>query len=161
MSDGTGTSSAIAVIAALITPAILILGAASLVASVLARMARVVDRARWLTTRIHEGNWEKIAASRDQVRLWLERHAQRARYAERSIALLYGAVVLFIATCLSIVLDQATGGRLSWLPTSLALLGTVLLLVGGTWMVAESRLSGTQIQDEIGHALATLERTTR
>lgn len=147
-----------AVIAALITPAILILGAASLVGSVLARMARVVDRARALTTLVHEGHWEKLGASREQLRLWLERHAQRARFAERSIALLYGAVVFFIATCLAIVVDQATGGRLSWLPTSLALLGTVLLLVGATWMVAESRLSGTQIQDEIAHALAKLER---
>ena len=161
MSNATGASSAIAVIAALITPAILILGAASLVASVLARMARVVDRARTLTTLVLEGNWEKIGASREQLRLWLERHAQRARYAERSIALLYGAVVLFIATCLSIALDQATGGRLGWLPTSLALFGTVLLLLGGTWMVAESRLSGKQIQDEIGHALAMMERKAR
>lgn len=158
MSNPTGTSGAIAVIAALITPAILILGAASLVASALARMARVVDRARWLTTLAHEGSWDKIGASREQVRLWLERHARRARYAEWSIAVLYGAVVLFIATCLSIVLDQAMGGRLRWLPTSLALLGTALLLVGGTWMVAESRLSGIQIQDEIGHALAMMER---
>lgn len=161
MSNATGPSSTMAVIAALITPAILILGAASLVASVLGRMARVVDRARTLTTLVHEGNWEKIGASREQVRLWLERHAQRARYAERSIALLYGAVVLFIATCLAIVVDQATVGRLSWLPTSLALLGTVLLLVGATWMVAESRLSGTQIQDEIGHALANMEGEAR
>ncbi len=140
------------------TPAILVLGAASLVASALVRMARVVDRARWLTTIVHEGNWEKVGVPRDRIRLWLERHAQRSRYVERSIALLYGSVVLFIATCLSIVLDQATGGRLSWLPTSLALLGTLLLLVGATWMVAESRLSGTQIQDEIGHALAIMER---
>ena len=158
MSNASGTSPAMAVIAALITPGILILGTASLVASVLARMARVVDRARALTTLAHEGNWEKIGASREQLRLWLERLAQRARYAERSIALLYGGVVLFIATCLAIVLDQATGGRLSWLPTSLALLGTVLLLVGATWMVAESRLSGSQIQDEIGHALTIIER---
>lgn len=157
MSNATAPSSAMAVIAALITPAILILGAASLVASVLGRMARVVDRARTLTTLVHEGNWEKIGASREQMRFWLERHAQRARYAERSIALLYGAVVLFIAACLAIVLDQETGGRLSWLPTSLALLGTVLLLVGATWMVAESRLSGAQIQDEIGRALANME----
>ena len=158
MTDGTGSTFATAIIAALITPAILILGAASLVASVLARMARVVDRARWLTAIVYEENWNKVGVSRDKLRLWLERHAQRSRYAERSIALLYGSVVLFIATCLCIVLDQATGGRLSWLPISLALFGTALLLVGATWMVAESRLSATQIQDEIGHALAVMER---
>jgi hypothetical protein len=61
MSSGAAGSSAIAIIAAMITPALLILGSAS-----------------------------------------LERHALRARYAERSIALFYAAVVLFIATCLQI-----------------------------------------------------------
>ena len=153
-------SAAIAMIAAMITPALLILGSASLVASVLVRMARVVARARALAAITAEGGPAKLGVTSDTLRAWLGRHALRARYAERSIALLYGAVVVFIATCLSIALDRVTGEALAWLPMSLAILGTVLLLVGGAWMVAESRLSGEQIQEEIRHAIKRLEDTT-
>jgi hypothetical protein len=142
----------------MITPAVLILGSASLVGSALARMARVVDRARLLATIAHEGTWDKAGGRPELLRRWLDRHARRARYVERSITLLYAAVVTFIATCLSIALDQASAGALSWLPISLAVLGTLLLLAGGAWMVAESRLSGDQIQEEIRQALTRIER---
>jgi flagellar biosynthesis protein FliQ len=150
-------STAVAMIAAMITPALLILGSASLVASALMRMARVVDRSRALAAIAHDRTWDKLGMTHLQLRSWLERHATRARYAERSIALLYGAVVVFIATCLSIALDRATSEALSWLPVVLAIFGTLLLLSGGAWMVAESRLSGDQIAEEIQHALSRLQ----
>ena len=158
MGNTTAVSSATATIAAMITPALLILGSASLVASALARMARVVDRARVLTAFIDEGKCSTGGLTPDQLRLWLGRHAARARYAERSVLLLYSAVVVFVATCLSIALDRIAGDSLNWLPISLAILGTLLLLGGGAWMVVESRLSGEQIQDEICGALAKLEK---
>jgi hypothetical protein len=148
---------AVATIAAMVTPALLILGSASLVASALVRMARVVDRARTLAGAIHEGDWQRLGATRAELHIWLERHAIRARHAERSIALLYLAIVVFIATCLSIPIDRATGHALSWLPLVLALAGTLLLLAGGGWMVAESRLSRAQIGAEIDLALAHLD----
>lgn len=154
-------NTATATIAAMITPALLIVGSASLVASVLVRMARVVDRARVLAAIAHDGSWEQLGATPDVLCAWLNRHAVRARYAERSIALLYAAVVVFIATVLAIALDRATGGVLAWLPVSLAIAGTLLLLAGGAWMVAESRLSGDQIQEEIRQALTWLQETTR
>src|SRR5437016_2190955 len=55
MGTVTGPSTAIAMIAAMITPALLILGSASLVSSALVRMGRVMDRARTLATIAHEG----------------------------------------------------------------------------------------------------------
>jgi hypothetical protein len=153
-------SAAVATIAAMITPALLILGSASLAATALVRMARVVDRARTLSTAARDGSWEKLGASQAQLRVWLERHDRRARYAERSIFLLYAAVVIFIATCLSIAVDRATGESLPWLPVALAITGTLLLLGGGAWMVAESRLGGEQIAEEIRDAIRHLEEST-
>jgi len=150
-------SVAVAAIAAMITPALLILGSASLVASALMRMARVVDRARILAATAHEGTLDTMGVTTDQLRSWLESHARRARFTERSIAILYGAIVVFISTCLSIALDRAMGDSLSWLPVLLAVVGTILLLAGGAYMVAETRLSGEQINAEIRHALARLE----
>jgi len=157
MGTANAWSAAVAMIAAMITPVLLILAAASLVATVLVRMARVVDRARVLTTMIHEGEWGKLGTTPAQLRTALERHAKRARYAEWSIALLYATVVIFVVTCISIAVDHAAGQSLSWLPVGLAIAGTLLLLAGGALMVAESRLAGDQIAEEIRHALARLE----
>jgi len=156
MGNTASQTGAVAIIAAMITPALLLLGSASLVASALIRMARVVDRARVLAAVAHEGTLDKIGVTTHQLRSWLESHAQRARYAERSITLLYAAIVVFISTCLSIALDRATGGMLSELPVVLAVSGTLLLLGGGGYMVAESKLSGAQISEENRHAVAQL-----
>jgi hypothetical protein len=148
---------AVATIAAMMTPALLLLGSASLVASALMRMARIVDRARVLAAIVHEGAPGKVGTTTDKLGSWLQSHAQRARYAERSIALLYAAIVVFISACLCIALDRALDGRVSWLPVILAVAGTLLLLSGGVYMVAESRLSGAQISEEIRLALHKLE----
>jgi hypothetical protein len=157
MGNAVAPSAAVATIAAMITPALLLLGSASLVASVLLRMARVVDRARILAAVAHERSVDKLGITTDQLRSWLESHARRARYAERSITVLYAAIVLFISTVLSIALDRALDGLLSGLPVILAVAGTLLLLAGGAYMVAESRLSGAQIGAEIREALHVLE----
>lgn len=150
------SNTAVTIIGAMITPALFILATASLVASALARMARVVDRARTLAAAAREGSWEKQGATPAVLRRWLDQHAARARAAERAIGLLYAAVVVFIATTLVIVLDRAEGGRLAWAPVTLAIAGALLLLGGGAWMVVESRLSGDQIQEEIRLARARL-----
>jgi hypothetical protein len=152
-------SAAVATIAAMITPALLLLGSASLVASALVRMARVVDRARVLATIAHEQTFDRTGVTKPQLRAWLQSHAKRACYAERSITVLYAAIVVFIATCLSIGLDRFAGDSLSWLPVALAVAGILLLLTGGAYMVAESSLSGEQIRAEIQHALSHLEHT--
>ena len=153
MATGTATAASVEMITAMVTPALLILGSASLVASALARMARVVDRARILTAAVYAGTSDHVCPAPSQLGVWLERHAIRARYAERSILLLYSAVVVFIATCLAIAIDRFAGDVLPWLPVTLAFIGTLLLLGGGAWMVAESRMSGKQIAEEIAIAL--------
>jgi hypothetical protein len=159
MGNSASQTAAVATIAAMITPALLLLGSASLVASALMRMARVVDRARILAGLAHQGGAENIGVTTGQLRAWLEGHAKRARYAERSITLLYAAIVVFISTCLSIALDRLLGDSLSWLPVTLAVSGTLLLLSGAAYMVVESRLSGEQIRLEIANALSRLEKT--
>src|ERR1700722_12772600 len=99
MGNSGSQSAAVAMITAMITPALLLLGSASLVASALMRMARVVDRARILGAIVQEGALDKIGVTQDQMRSWLESHAIRARYAEFAITLLYAAIVIFISTC--------------------------------------------------------------
>ncbi|HEY2532537.1 MAG TPA: DUF2721 domain-containing protein [Xanthobacteraceae bacterium] len=157
MGTASASSAAVAMIAAMVTPALLILASASLVGTVLVRMARVVDRARVLAAIAHERDWEKFGTTPAQLRTALERHAKRARFAEWSIALLYATAVVFVLTCISIAVDHAAGESLSWLPVGLAISGTLLLLAAVALMVAESRLAGDQIAEEIRHALERLE----
>ena len=158
MSNSIDPATAVALVAAMVTPALLILASASLLASALVRLARAVDRARVLVAIVHEGGWKKLGASEQQLCVWLDRHTRRTRYAERGIGLLYAAIVVFIATCLSIPLAGAIGPAMNWLPAALAIAGTMLLLAGGAWMVAESRLSSVQIAEELGGALDQLRR---
>jgi hypothetical protein len=56
-------SAAVVIIAAMVTPALLILASASLVATALVRMARVVDCARALTAIAYDGTWDKVDAT--------------------------------------------------------------------------------------------------
>jgi len=153
-------SAAVVIIAAMVTPALLILASASLVATALVRMARVVDRARALTAIVYDGAWAKVDATPNELRTTLKLHASRARLAEWSIALLYTAVVFFVTTCISIVIDHEAAHSLRWLPIGLAITGTLVLLVGGALMVAESRLGGEQISQEIRQALIRLDKVT-
>jgi hypothetical protein len=150
-------SAAVATIAEMTTPALLILGSASLAASALVRMARIVDRARVLASLVHDGDPEKAGTTSSKLRAALERHAVRARHAERSIALLYAAIVVFVGTCLTIVVVHAMGYALEWVPVVLAVIGTGLLLAGSTYMVVECRLGREQIAEEIREAMDRLQ----
>jgi hypothetical protein len=157
MSNLDTSSLATATIAAMVTPAILILACTSLAASALVRMARVVDRVRVLAAMVQQGNWQSTGTTAAELHKTLERHRQRAHLAAWSIAAFYAGVVIFVITCLSIVADRALAGSLAWLPLALAIAGTLLLLAGGALMVAESRLSGEQIAEEINRAVLQLK----
>ena len=157
MGNVNASSAAVAMIAAMVTPALLIMGAASLIATVMARMARIVDRARVIVGAVNEGSLEKLGVPRSEIAIWLNRHAKRARYAEFTLLLFYSAVAIFVVTCLSIPIDDVTDHALRLAPVALAILGMLFLLVGGALMVAESKMSGDQIAEEISAALDRLE----
>ena len=159
---GSGEASgAVGTIAAMVTPALFILAASSLVSSALVRMGRVADRARVLTVAAREGGHERLGATPAQLREWLKLHESRARHAERAIAALYLAVVFFVATCLGIAIERIVGVLPSWLPLGLVVPGALLLFFGAGSMVFESRLSGRQIAEEIEDARRRLDEPSR
>jgi hypothetical protein len=95
-------SPAQSVVAAMITPALLILASGSLVATALVRLARVVDRSRVLIATIDAGQ----VADPGSLRRSLDHSERRALYAERSVGLFFVAVVVFVLDCLSIGVDH-------------------------------------------------------
>lgn len=152
----TGTPMSVAIITAMVTPALLLLGSTAMVSATLIRLARIVDRARRLAELTHDAAWGDLGIGPDQMRLWLERHGRRARYTSWAIEIFYVAIVIFIATCLTIPLDAVTGGVVWWLPGTLAVVGTLFLLAGAAFMAAEARLAGKQVEEEIASALREL-----
>jgi hypothetical protein len=141
-------SPALVIISAMITPALLILGSGSLVATALQRLGRSVDRARTLL-QMSEQEAQKPGETGAIAARWLDRYAQRCLIAERAVLVFFAAVGTFVLDCLSIAVDHSFGGRLAWLPVSLTILGMILMLCGAYFMVIESHLASLQIREEI------------
>ena len=145
---GNQTSPALIIISAMITPALLILGSGSLVATALQRLGRAVDRARFLL-QLSDAEVQKCGWTEETVGRWLESHAKRSVVAERAVTCFFAAVGTFVADCLSIALDYYFAHSLTWLPVSLTILGMALMLLGAYFMLAESRLAAAQIREEM------------
>ena len=131
-------SQAQAVIAAMLTPALLILAAGSLIAAALIRLGRVVDRVRTLG-----------APEAKPTLVELARHERRANLALAAICAYFTAVALFVAAGIAIAADHFMNGTLTWLPISLTLVGMLLIVAGAGAMVAESRDSASLIALDI------------
>jgi hypothetical protein len=132
-------SAAQALIAAMLTPALLILASGSLIATALVRLARVVDRVRSLAA-----NPAGTIFADD-----LARHERRARLAIGAITAFFIAVTFFVAAGIAIAVDHSAAGSLFWLPIGLTLAGMLLIVVGAAAMALESRDSAALIAADI------------
>jgi hypothetical protein len=133
-------SPAQALITAMLSPALLILASASLIAAALVRLARVVDRVRSLAAASSAG---------PSTLAELTSHERRARLALAAISLYFVAVGLFVLSGIAIALDHLAEGRLTWLPISLTLVGMVSIVAGAGCMTAETRDSAALIGADI------------
>ena len=143
-------SPALIIISAMITPALLILGSASLVATALQRLARAVDRSRTLLS-LSEEQARQQGWTQDMSKRWLARYTARSVMAERAVTAFFLAVGILVLGCLSIAADRAFADTLTWLPVSLTIIGMGMILAGAYFMIQESRLATLQIREEIQH----------
>jgi apolipoprotein N-acyltransferase len=141
----SGFSAAQMIISAMITPALLILASGSLIATALARLARVVDRIRKLA---------ELAPSVAELR----RHERRALLAEQAVRIFFAAVLCFVLAGFSIALDHATGDRMVWLPVGMTVAGMALIVFGSAAMLAECQLATRQIKEEIARFACSPQR---
>lgn len=141
----SGFSAAQMIISAMITPALLILASGSLIATALARLARVVDRIRKLA---------ELAPSAAELR----RHERRALLAEQAVRIFFAAVLCFVLAGFSIALDHATGDRMVWLPVGMTVAGMALIVFGSAAMLAECQLATRQIKEEIARFACSPQR---
>jgi hypothetical protein len=142
-------STLLGIVSAMITPAILILAAGSLVNSTLTRMNRITDRARALLERIIELREAGDDVSAETNTRWLRNYQRRSSLTERALGSYYLAIFLFIAASLAIAIDTFTRDKIPWVALSLVLTGATALFTGTAALVIEANVAAGTLRDEI------------
>jgi hypothetical protein len=141
---------ALAVISAMITPAILILASGSLVSSTLTRLSRIVDRARALIERREASRAENDADGVAAYTEVLKDYRRRATLVERALSGFYAAIGFFVATSLTIALDNFIQDVIPWLAVALTIIGATLLLGGTVALTLETNMAAGTLYREMG-----------
>ena len=149
------TTSALSVLSAMITPAVLISACGTFILSTSVRLGRVVDRVRSLSDR-----FEELASGGAEVELFEERRAvifdqldkltSRARLLQRCMTTFYTAGGIFVLTSVAIGIVAAVDStRYSWVPVAMGLLGSLFLFYGSVLLILEARLALSTITAEM------------
>ncbi len=149
-----GLSSALTVLTAMITPAVLISACGTMILSTSTRLGRVVDRVRSLSDRLEdlakiEGEVELLEERRAIIFAQLDKLTSRARILQRSLTVFYLALGVFISTSVAIGIVAVTSARYSWIPVVVALCGAAFLFYGSVLLIFEARLALTTIHMEM------------
>jgi Protein of unknown function (DUF2721) len=147
-------ANALAVLTAMITPAVLISACGALIFSTATRLGRVIDRVRFLSGRFEELAKNPAADDMATERLallqtQLERQTTRARLIQRSLVAFYSALGIFVATSVAIAVLNAIARNYVWLAVGLGLLGAMFMLYGSVLLIVESRMALAAIISEI------------
>ncbi|BDP41093.1 hypothetical protein DAETH_10620 [Deinococcus aetherius] len=151
----------LSVLAAMITPAVLISGAGTLLMSTSTRLGRATDRVRQLTARFKvlvSENGQQEPLAREEKRMiirQLPRLARRTRIIQRAMTALYVAVALLVLTSILIGSGALFGAAFGPAPVILAILGAASLAYGALLLSFETRLSARTTQEEM-HFLVNL-----
>ena len=161
-------SSAVAVLTAMITPAVLISACGALILSTSTRLGRVVDRVRMLIERFEETmktqeeeGIEMFEERRSFLFNQLDKLTTRTRLLQRSMRVFYLALGVFVGTSVAIGLVAAVGRpSYAWFPVVLGLMGACGLFYGSVLLIHESRIAQESLNAEmdfiwkLGRALA-------
>lgn len=137
-------SSALTIISAMITPAVLILATGSLLLTTSQRLNRTLERLRKiyedleiLAERKISNYEERKNMMKDQVPLL----ARRSWLLQKSMSALYFTLTIFITTSVLIGLIRIVGLEYPWIAAFLTLAGTTSLLYSSLLLISESRLA--------------------
>jgi hypothetical protein len=139
-------STALAILTAMITPAVLISACAALIFSTATRLGRVVDRVRLLSSKFEElarnpQADEMADERRTLIFTQLERQMTRARLIQRAMVAFYSALGVFVATSVAIAGINAVARTYTYVAVALGILGTLFMLYGSVLLIIESRMA--------------------
>ena len=147
-------TSAVAVLTAMITPAVLISACGSLILSTSSRLGRVVDRVRALSDKLEELAQRNSGDTKERqgvIFAQLDKLTSRARILQRSMVVFYLAAGLFVATSVAIGLVAVipSSPRYNYVPVIVGLLGACFLFYGSMLLIFEARLALSTIHAEM------------
>jgi hypothetical protein len=134
------------VLTAMITPAVLISACGTLIFSTSTRLGRVVDRVRHLADKV-QSNTEVHSLMLDQ----LSSVARRVVLLRSAMICFYIATGLFVATSITVGVLTIAASSLSWIPVVLALVGSLVLLIGSVLLISEAQLAVKGTLQEMNH----------
>jgi hypothetical protein len=146
-------SSAVAVLTAMITPAVLISACGSMILSTSSRLGRVVDRVRALSDKLEElaeRHAEETSEREAIIFAQLDKLTSRARILQRSMVAFYLCLGMFVATSVAIGVVAILGNtRYTIVPVILGLVGACFLFYGSMLLIFEARLALSTIHAEM------------
>jgi hypothetical protein len=145
---------ALAVLTAMITPAVLISACGALIFSTSSRLGRVIDRVRSLSDRFqelaaHPEKDEMFEERRLLIFTQLDRQTSRARLIQRAMVAYYTALGVFVATSVAIALISALARNFTWIAVALGVIGALFMLYGSMLLIIESRMALSAIMTEM------------
>ena len=153
---------ALAVLSALITPAVLISACGSLILATAQRLNRIIDRTRNLAAKMNEFPEDAPETPEETLTLMLlKRAAHRTRLLQGSMFSLYLALSVFVADSLVLGIVSAYARenmRLAGFPIVVGLFGTALMFAGTLFLIVESRLALRSVQEEMDFVLNSRAR---
>ncbi len=153
------------VLGAMITPALLISAAGTLVLSTSNRLGRVVDRVRVLADMaeaLHPPNGEPddLDEKRDLIHHQLAKLTARILILVPAITTLYTAIGLLVATSISAGVIALFGWSFAWAPVVPGLCGAALLFHASVLLVREARLAVDSTLHEMSYVRRVVARKT-
>ena len=142
------------ILTSMLAPALLMAATGSLLVSANARLARVVDRLRGIIAQLEGGDEMTRAEIEDQIL----RHRLRAGLVLRACLMLYLGLGAFVGTSLALAIDAFSRFRLPYLPTGLAVVGVLALLMASIFLGREVVLSVRSFDAELDTELARRRR---
>ena len=160
------TDAAIAVLTAMITPAVLISACGSMILSTSSRLGRVVDRVRTLSDRLEDmaARHERgpaLTERQGSIFQQLDKLTSRARILQRCMVTFYLSLGMFVATSVAIGIVPFTGNqRYNMIPVALGLAGACFLFYGSVLLILEARLALSTIHGEMDFIWTQTKRAT-
>src|SRR5438094_9903812 len=156
-------TSSLAVLTAMITPAVLISASGTMILSTSTRLGRVVDRVRSLSDRLRQlANNDAGAEFFDEERAMLydqlDKLTSRSRLLQRALTTFYLAVGVFVATSVAIGVVACFSARGAWVPVAMGLIGAFFLFYGSMLLVFEARLALSTTHAEMDFIWRTSKR---
>src|SRR2546423_1051212 len=145
--------SAISVLSAMITPAVLISACGSLILATSDRLSKAVTRTREVSSALIPREDDQRGETREEERRMLYTQLDfvttRSRLLQRALSRLYAALAFFVGTSVTIGLVAVTSSKFTLVPIVLGLCGAGLLLYAAFLLIKESRFALAAVNEEM------------